>query len=70
MIVLQTTAREIRSTWAKVRPLVRARGTLDDVGRFDRLVGGIEAAASPSAYAHLATRELDEVDKLERVFVK
>src|SRR5262245_38738305 len=70
MILLRTTAREIRETWAKVRPLVRARGKLDEVSRFDRLLGGIEAAASPSAYAHLAARELDEVDRLERVFVR
>ena len=70
MILLRTTAREIRETWAKVRPLVRARAKLDEVGRFDRLLGDIEAAASPRAYAVLAARELDEVDKLERVFVR
>lgn len=72
MALLQTTLRAMRETWTTVRPQVCARGRLDEADRFDRLLGSIDVGPAPStrAYARLAARELNEVDKLERVFAR
>lgn len=66
---LQATARAIRQEWDALRPMVAARDAAE-ANAFDALVAQVERAQTPAESARLATAMLDEVDKLEQVFVR
>lgn len=67
---LRQTAADIRSTWDAVRPRVVERGGDAEASRFDGVVQRTEAARTPADYAEVATPVLDEVDRLEAVFMR
>lgn len=67
---LRETAAAMRQEWDGLRPQLEARGGTAESQRFGALVTRVDAAATPAAYAALATPVLDEVDKLEAVFKK
>ncbi|HXM33683.1 MAG TPA: hypothetical protein VN920_00715 [Pyrinomonadaceae bacterium] len=63
---LQGTAREMRRTWASLRPSVEAHAT--EAKKFDALVAQVESAKTPADYTRVATHVLTEVDNLEKLF--
>ncbi len=67
---LQSTVREMRTTWDRIRPEVAAHGGQTAVDNFESLVGRAEAAKTSLAFKKVATPVLDEVDKLEKIFEK
>ncbi len=64
---LQATARDMRRTWDALRSSVEAHDAAA-ARRFDALVAEVEGAKTPADHARLATRVLDEVDNLEKLF--
>jgi hypothetical protein len=67
---LRETFAALESTWNAVRPAVVSNGGAGAAAQTDALVARIKAAKSPADYARIATPFLDQVDKLEMVFVK
>lgn len=66
---LRTSTALLRQTWEAVRGRVEARrGGPAAAASFEALVARAEAATAVPEYAVLATRILDEVDALERLF--
>lgn len=64
----QSTA-TLRQTWNGIRPRVESRtGGVEAATRFEGLVTQAEGVNSALEYGGLATRILDEVDNLERLF--
>lgn len=67
---LRETAEGLRRTWMTLRPLVESRGSAAEAKKFGELVSQVEAAKTPTDFGKLATPILDEVDNLEKVFMK
>jgi hypothetical protein len=67
---LKETAATLESTWNAVRPAVESNGGAVAARQTDALVSQIKAAKSPAGYARVATPFLNQVDELEKVFVK
>lgn len=67
---LRMTVDEMQRTWSRVRPEVEARGGLREARRFDSIMAQLETARNPAAYRRLAMQALDEVDRLEAVFMR
>ena len=67
---LKETAAALERTWTALRPTVEQSGGATAARDTDRLVARIKAAKSPAGYASIATPFLDQVDELEKVFVK
>lgn len=67
---LRSTSADIRRTWNALRPQVAARGGTAEASAFDALVSRVGAAATPPAFAAVATPILDAVDGLEKVFTR
>lgn len=67
---LRETAEAVRRTWEEIRPQVLAKGGVSEAARFDSLVAQVSGANARAEYARLATPVLDQVDFLERVFVR
>jgi hypothetical protein len=65
---LQSTTADIRRIWQNLRPAVEAHGGQRVAMNFARIVNRLESAKTPAEYQTAATAELDEVDKLERIF--
>jgi uncharacterized protein YcbX len=64
---LAATVRELRQTWETLRPTIEAHSSTE-ARKFDALVAQVEAGKTPAHYARVATRVLDEVDNLEKLF--
>jgi hypothetical protein len=64
---LQATAREMRRTWDSLRPTIAAKSATE-AKTFEALVAQVEAAKTPADYTRVATRVLNEVDNLEKLF--
>lgn len=59
---------DVRTTWARLRPLVQGKGGAAEAGAIDAVVTGLDAAHGLRSHALLASRLLDAVDKLETLF--
>jgi hypothetical protein len=61
-------ATNVAGIWKSLRPKVVAAGGSKEAERFDGLVDELGKATALDAFKALATRLLDEVDRLEKVF--
>lgn len=66
---LQTTATQMKNTWDALRPSIESHNAAE-AKKFGSLVTQLDAAKTASDYARLAKPILDEVDNLEKVFLK
>ncbi len=67
---LQSTVRDMRQAWSRVRPSVESHGGQTVAAKFDALVSRAELAKTTGAFKSVAKPILDEVDNLEKVFEK
>lgn len=65
---LRKTQREAAETWARLAPLLTARGATAERDQFSALMKRLEDARTIDAFRALAKPILDEVDNLEKVF--
>lgn len=65
---MNQTARDIVTTWRKIRGEVQQRNAARVVASWDRLVKELQSAQSTAQFKQAAQRELDQVDRLETVF--